>query len=132
LQILPKLKQLYLWQTKVTPAAAKAFADTLTDSDQLQRWQDEIEQLKAKIKSERLTVNAGTPATPPATTNAAPVNVQCPVSGKPVDLSRTLIYEGSLIAFCCDDCKAKFQQDPKPLLAKLGLSTATETKPEKK
>jgi len=132
LQMLPKLKQLYLWRTKVSPAAAKAFAETLTDSDQLQRWQDEIEQLKAKINSEHVAVEVGTPATLPPPTNAAPVNAQCPVSGKPVDLSRTLTSEGSLIAFCCDDCKAKFQQDPKPLLAKLGLVTATETKEEKK
>ena len=74
LQVLPKLKQLYLWQTKVSPAAAKAFADTLTDSDQLQRWQDEIEQLKAKIKNERLAVDIGTPAAPAPRTNAVPVN----------------------------------------------------------
>src|SRR5882724_5195667 len=95
LQTLPRLKQLYLWQTKVSPAAAKAFAETLTDSDQLQRWQDEIEQFKAKIKSEHVAVEVGTPATLPPPTNAAPVNAQCPVSGKPVDLSRTLTYEGS-------------------------------------
>jgi len=69
LQMLPKLKQLYLWQTKVSPAAAKAFAETLTDSDELQRWQDEIKQLKAKIKNERLTVDIGTPAIPPPTTD---------------------------------------------------------------
>ncbi len=132
LQTLPKLKQLYLWRTKVTPAAAKTFAETLTDTDQVQRWQDEIDQLKAKIKNEHLNVDVGIPEPPPPATNRVPINAQCPVSSKPVDLSRTVLYEGSLIAFCCDDCKAKFQQDPKPLLAKLGLVTAPETKTEKK
>ncbi len=74
LQILPKLKQLYLWQTKVSPAAAKAFSETLTDSDQLQSWQNEIEQIKAKIKNEQLAVDVGAPATPAPSTNAVPVN----------------------------------------------------------
>jgi uncharacterized membrane protein len=132
LQSLPKLKQLYLWQTKVTPAAAKAFAESLTDTDQEQRWQEEIEQLKAKIKSERLLVDTGTPVTAPPATNGAPINAQCPVSDKPVDVTKTTVHEGKLVAFCCDECKAKFQKDPKPLLAKLGLTSVTETKTEKK
>jgi len=60
----------------------------------------------------------------PATSTNAPVNAQCPVSGKSVDLAKTVVFEGNLVGFCCDDCKAKFQQDPKPLLAKLGLKPA--------
>jgi uncharacterized membrane protein len=119
LQSLPKLKQIYLWQTKVTPAAVTAFLDARTDKDQLQRWQDEIEQLKASIREAHIAVELGTPLASAAATNAAPVNTECPVSGKSVDTSKTLIHDGVLIAFCCDDCKAKFQQDPKPFLAKL-------------
>jgi hypothetical protein len=132
LQSLPKLKQLYLWQTKVTPAAAKAFAESLTDEDQLTAWQNDIERLKARIRSAQLSIEIGAVG---SETNAtlAPVNAQCPVSGKPVDASKTVLHEGKRIAFCCDDCKAKFQQDPKPLLAKLNLnSAATEAKAEKK
>ena len=117
----------------MTPAAAKAFADSLTDDDQLQRWQNEIEQLKAKIRSEHLSVEIGTMLVTATNSAPTPVNAQCPVSGKAVDISKTVLHEGKLIAFCCDDCKAKFQQDPKSLLTKLSLNpSSTETKPSKK
>src|SRR3989442_7685220 len=105
LEELPKLKQLYLWQTKVTPAAAKAFADSRIDTDQIQRWQDEIEQLKTRIKSEQFLMDVGTTSTASAGTNQTSINTQCPVSGKPVDPTKTVTYEGSVVAFCCDDCK---------------------------
>jgi hypothetical protein len=119
LQALPKLRQLYLWQTKVTPAAAQSFIEARSDPDQLQRWREEIEQINAKIREARISVDLGTTNPAVASTNAAPTNAQCPVSGKPVDASITLLHKGVLVAFCCNDCKAKFQQDPTPYLAKL-------------
>lgn len=119
LEKLPKLKQLYLWQTKVTLAAGKAFTEARTDHDQLQRWQEEIEQLNARIRDAHIAVDLGTISPAIASTNAAAVNAKCPVSGKPVDPTKTVVHNGVLIAFCCDDCKAKFQQDPAPYLAKL-------------
>jgi uncharacterized membrane protein/mono/diheme cytochrome c family protein len=127
LEQLPKLKQLYLWQTKVTPAAGKALADARTDLDQIQRWQEEIAQLNAKIRDSHISVDLGTIVPPAASTNAAATNAMCPVSGKPVDASKTLLHNGILVAFCCDDCKAKFQQDPTPFLAKLETSKQTQT-----
>ena len=123
LQDLPRLKQVYLWQTKVTPEAGKAFAEARTDHDQLQHWQEEIEQLNAKIRDAHVAVDLGTMlpavASSSTATNAGPVNTLCPVSGKPIDPSKTVVHNGMVIAFCCDDCKAKFQQDPTPYLAKL-------------
>jgi uncharacterized membrane protein len=68
LQKLPNLKHLYLWQTKVTPAAAKAFAEARVDQAQLQQWQQEIEQLQAKIRDQQFTLDLG--EAPSATTNA--------------------------------------------------------------
>jgi YHS domain-containing protein len=132
LRSLTKLKHLYLWQTKVTPAAAQAFAAAHSDREQIQRWQQEIEQLKAKISDQQLSVDLGAVAVAPPSTNAAPVNARCPVSGKPVDLQISVDYQGALIAFCCEDCKAKFQHDPKPFLPKLGAAagaTPAQTKP---
>ena len=32
---------------------------------------------------------------------------------------KTVLYEGRLVAFCCDDCKANFEKDPKLFLSKL-------------
>ncbi len=119
LQKLPRLKRLFLWQSRVTPAAAKAFAANRTDKDQIQRWRDEIEQIKAKIKDQEMLVDLGAAPSAPAT-NATPLNARCPVSGKPIDPAKTVVFEGRVVAFCCDDCKARFEKDPKPFLAKLG------------
>src|SRR6185369_4562045 len=111
LEEMPKLKQLYLWQTKVTPSAGKAFEETRTDKDQLQRWQEEIDQLNAKIKDAHVAVDLGTMMVPSTTTNAAAINTVCPVSGKPVNPAKTIVHNGVVVAFCCDDCKATFQKD---------------------
>ena len=130
LQQLPKLKQVYLWHTKVTPDAGKAFAEARTDHDQIQHWQEEIEQLNAKIRDSHISVDLGTilpPTTSANATNAAATNALCPVSGKPVDPTKTLLHSGVLVAFCCDDCKAKFQQDPTPYLAKLEHQKESQT-----
>jgi uncharacterized membrane protein len=130
LQKLPRLRQLYLWQTKVTPTAATNFVDARTDKDQIARWEEEIEQLKAKIREQHISVELGinlattSTTNSPAGTNATPLNAQCPVSGKPIDPTKTVLHEGVLVAFCCDDCKAQFQKDPKPFLAKLASAAA--------
>ncbi|MBI5396739.1 MAG: ribonuclease inhibitor [Verrucomicrobia bacterium] len=123
LRRLAKLQKLYLWQTKVTPDAAKAFAADITDKQQLHRWRQEIEDIKAKIRTATLDINVGAQLPPaPAQVAAKPVNDKCPVTGKPVDLAKTVTHEGKVIAFCCDKCVACFQQNPKPLLAKLNLT----------
>ncbi len=119
LQNLPKLKELFLWETKVSPERAKAFAEARIDRDQIQRWEEEIEQLKGKIHDSGFSLELGEVKTSLANTNTAPVNTACPISGKPVDGAKTVVYEGRLVAFCCDDCRAKFVRDPKPFLASL-------------
>ncbi|MCA8972935.1 MAG: YHS domain-containing protein, partial [Planctomycetes bacterium] len=49
----------------------------------------------------------------------APVNDKCPVSGEPIDRSKTVEHEGRVVAFCCDKCKAKFEADPAAFADKL-------------
>ena len=120
LEKLPKLKHLYLWQTRVSPEAAKQFQLARTDREQLRAWEQEIELLQARIRANQFILEIGVTSAPPAVTSA-PVNKACPVSGEPAKAGKTVVYEGRVIAFCCDDCKAKFQQDPKPFLAKLPL-----------
>jgi uncharacterized membrane protein/mono/diheme cytochrome c family protein/YHS domain-containing protein len=115
---LPRLKQLYLWQTQVSKTGAEAFAKARVDEGQLQQWQEEIERLKTRIRDAQIRVELGIPLTT-ASTNSSPVNTQCPVSDKPVEATKTLVHEGATIAFCCDDCRAKFQQDPKAYLSKI-------------
>jgi YHS domain-containing protein/Leucine-rich repeat (LRR) protein len=119
LRDLPRLKDLYLWQTQVTPAAAATFAESRTDKDQLQRWQAELEQLQLKIRDARVVVEIGAPSGSNLLSSAT--NQVCPVSGKPVDPLKTIMYQGTTVAFCCDDCRAQFQKDPTPFRARLGL-----------
>jgi len=130
LEALPKLKQVFVWQTKVTPAAASEFVEARTDKDQLDQWESQIEQLKAKIREAHVLVDLGTTTTAAATTNASPINTECPVSGKPIDPTKTVLHDGVLVAFCCDDCKAKFEKDPKPFLAKLAALMPKDAKAE--
>jgi YHS domain-containing protein len=73
------------------------------------------------------TIIPAATSTNTVSTNAGPINAQCPVLGKPVDPTKTLLHNGKLVAFCCDDCKAKFQQDPAPYLAKLDTKTQPTT-----
>jgi len=125
LKSLPGLRKVFLWQTSVTPAAAKAFVEARTDKDQIRAWEQEIEALAARIRNQKMQVDLGIPVTNAPAASApvgAAMNTTCPVSGKPIDAEKTVSYEGKVIAFCCDDCKAKFQADPKPWLAKLGLA----------
>ena len=124
---LPKLRQLYLWQTGVTPAAAKTFADARVDKKQTQAWQDEIEQLKARIRNQQVSVDLGVTVAAAPKPAPTPVNTNCPVSGKPVDPGHTVVFEGRLIAFCCEKCQAAFEKDPKTYLDKLPPLAKVET-----
>jgi YHS domain-containing protein len=54
------------------------------------------------------------------------------VSGKDVDPAKTSVRDGKVLAFCCDDCKAKFDKDPTPFLAKLGLGSPDSAPPKDK
>jgi YHS domain-containing protein len=37
-----------------------------------------------------------------------PVNSACPLSGRPVDATKTLVVKGQTVAFCCGNCPKKF------------------------
>jgi YHS domain-containing protein len=51
--------------------------------------------------------------------SAEPVNKDCPISGKPVDASKTSTHGGKEVAFCCEKCKAKFDADPAKFAEKI-------------
>lgn len=44
--------------------------------------------------------------------SAAPVNKTCPVGSRPARTDVTSTYNGKEIAFCCNNCKKKFDADP--------------------
>ena len=43
----------------------------------------------------------------------------CPTTGKPIDRTKSVDYQGQRVYFCCGDCAAKFRKDPEPAFAKL-------------
>src|SRR5262249_2009775 len=83
--------------------------------------------LQAKIRAQQVRVDIGEPLAAAVVKNGQPVNGLCPVSAKPVDPGQTVTYEGALVAFCCKDCKASFQKDPKPYLVRLALPAKAAT-----
>lgn len=44
--------------------------------------------------------------------SAAPVNKTCPVGSRPARADITSTHNGKEIAFCCNNCKKKFDADP--------------------
>ena len=144
LESLPVLRQVYIWRTKIDPAAAKAFADAMVDQGKIDQLKKQIASLQAEIKAEQIEVVQGitptsqpatapaapavaaatNPATAPAVAAAAPINTVCPVSGKPIDPTKFVEFEGKRVAFCCENCPKAFQADPAKFTAKLNLAAA--------
>jgi mono/diheme cytochrome c family protein len=94
LAAMPALRRAFLWETAAT-------------GDGLARLQSARPDLELRL-------GAPVPATAPAAVNAV-----CPVTGKPVDPWLALDHDGRRIAFCCAQCRAKFERDPATYLAKL-------------
>lgn len=94
---LGKLKSLYLWQTGVTDAGVAKLSKLLPDC----------------------RIDTGYKPAPPKPAEPVAINQKCPVSGKPVDAAKFVIYEGQKVGFCCDNCKGKFEKDPKPFVGKI-------------
>jgi YHS domain-containing protein len=51
--------------------------------------------------------------------SAAPVNTVCPVGSRPIRTDITSTYQGKEIAFCCNNCKKKFDAEPAKYAGKI-------------
>ena len=47
------------------------------------------------------------------------INAKCPLSGKDVDANATSVYKNQTIAFCCGNCKGKFDAEPAKFIGKV-------------
>ena len=47
------------------------------------------------------------------------INTKCPLSGKDVDVAAVSVYKSQTIAFCCGNCKGKFDAEPAKYIAKV-------------
>ncbi|HKA19394.1 MAG TPA: YHS domain-containing protein [Blastocatellia bacterium] len=43
--------------------------------------------------------------------DAIAINEKCPVSGEPIDKTKSLEFEGRKIYFCCDHCVESYKKD---------------------
>lgn len=132
---LKNLKKLYLWQTKVTDGGVSELKKAIP-SVVVNRG----EELNIVVKAP----DAPKPATPTPAPAAKPalaggsatvaLNSICPVSGKPVVLPNTVVYQGKLVAFCCDKCPKAFEKEPAKYAAniKFDIAPPAEKKPEAK
>jgi hypothetical protein len=55
------------------------------------------------------------------TLHAADIELKCPVSGKAVDATKTVAFNGGDVAFCCGNCPKAFAASPKKFAAKANL-----------
>jgi YHS domain-containing protein len=73
-----------------------------------------------------LTLGAGVAisADAPAPAPGKPVNSKCPMSGKPVDAEKVVVYKGETIGFCCGNCLKKFEAEPQKHVKKVQRDAA--------
>jgi YHS domain-containing protein len=107
---LKKLRSLFVWQTGVTEAGAEALVKAIPGLYVNRGW--EAEQAKLPPPREEPKPDA-------ASTAAKPVNAKCPLSGKEIKADATFLYKNQLIAFCCGNCKAKFEKEPETFISKV-------------
>lgn len=55
------------------------------------------------------------------------VQVNCPVTGNPIDGKTIATIDGEVVSFCCTDCVSKYEGDPKQFKAKLEASYTYQT-----
>jgi len=109
------LKNLYLWQTKVTADGAANLKKSLPSV--------------TVNRGEELTIAPPPPAPAAAAAKAPvvagdlkpgkPINLKCPVSGKDVDPKFTLQVDGKTVGFCCNMCPEQFKKEPAKFAANI-------------
>jgi len=54
------------------------------------------------------------------------LQTECPVAGKPINVDKSVEYEGQKVYFCCGGCSKKFEADPAKYTAKVPQLNETE------
>ena len=118
LQKLDQLKKIFLWQTKITAKGAEALKRHFVDSEEYDSLMAQKKVTKASleklISSEELKfqkLEQDIAQASAITKDKEFINEKCPVTQKSIDKSKTSIFEGRKIGFCCDKCKNKFDAD---------------------
>lgn len=124
LTALPKLESLNLYGTRVTDAGLAHLAP-LASLRRLYLWQtavtdDGIAPLRAALPELRVDAGRDAERLAAVAKAVAPVNAECPLTGKPVDPAYTVRHGERVVGFCCGDCRAKFVAEPAKYAEKVG------------
>ena len=126
LKKLKNLKKIFLWKTGITPKGAADLRSAFVDSKALAKLESDRARLKGDVdkfrEGKEKEVSQLEDALKTAGSKASseePSNAKCPVSGKDLDKTKKSVYQGQTIAFCCNNCKGKFDKDPSAFRAKL-------------
>ncbi|MBI1373966.1 MAG: hypothetical protein GC159_14685 [Phycisphaera sp.] len=120
LKDLKNLKRLYVWQTGVSKDKAAELEKAIPGLRVDTGWEaPKIEPKPVETPKPADAAAAPAPAAAAVATLKPFNGDKCPLSGKDIDPTKTVAYKGRLIAFCCNNCKGKFEKDPDKLIAKV-------------
>jgi hypothetical protein len=118
LKVMQGLRRLYCWGAKLSPEKISALAAA---RPKLEINAGEVAQTAA-LETEPPPVFVA-PVTKPqvaaAPASLTPINTICPVSGKPIDLTKLVVYKGKVVGMCCEHCAEAFLADPEKYASKL-------------
>ncbi|MEY2747917.1 MAG: hypothetical protein RL112_2959 [Planctomycetota bacterium] len=107
----PALRRVWLWRSGATPAGLARLA---TRPGLCADGGAKPDSIAAEVEPKPEFVNLlPPPGEAPLPATQVPINVNCPVSGAPVDARRTRLHAGRLVGFCCENCPKDFDADPK-------------------
>ena len=114
----PSLRRVWLWKSGATGAGLARLA---TRAGLLADGGSKPDSIAAEVEPKPEFVNLlPPPGESPLPATQVPINVDCPVSGAPVDARRTRVHQGRLVGFCCENCPKTFEADPKKYEGALG------------
>jgi uncharacterized membrane protein len=124
MQSMPALRQLYCWGAKFTTesvATLKLGSKLLVEAGNPQPVAAvEVEPQPVFAAKPKIDPNTPSPApVPPSADALKPINDVCPVSGKPISLSKLVVYKGRVIGLCCEHCAEEFLANPEKYESKL-------------
>ena len=109
---LPALTRVYLWSTGISSEAAERLhagnPDLIVDVGVADAGGQALETEGAIA----LSSEAPAPGSAAPSASLTPINSTCPVSGASINPKFAIVHEGKVIAFCCQDCAAKFWAEP--------------------
>jgi len=113
---LPALTHLYCWNTRLSDQAIASLRAKpgLTLNSGTRPAPTALETEPPPI----LAKSSDTPP-PPPTPDLKPINTLCPVSNKPIDATKLVVYQGRVVGLCCEHCAEAFLADPEKYAGKL-------------